>query len=547
MGGREVGGLANTLASHLEFGNPESYALVSDYWQTTTLAKEPGLKAVDMFDAIADGKVKAVWIMATNPAASLPNAEKVRAALEQCDFVVVSDCIADTDTGKLAHVLLPAQGWAEKSGTVTNSERRISRQRRIIEPLGQAKADWWIMCEVAKRMGFETAFSYQHEADIFREYAQMTTVANLANERDLSLETLCHKSQQQYDDLQPVQWPARDSSPETERLFSSGDFYTPDRKGRFIALQYRAPATKVSGDYPFALNTGRIRDQWHTMTRTGLAARLGGHIPEPFVAINPTDAAALGIEQDAIVQLQSDYGTALGRADITGNVATGQLFMPIHWTGSHSAKGTVSAVVSPEFDALSGQPESKFTPVALTPWDHASQGWLLVREPIDKPEWDYWVMQRVEGGYLYSIAGQLPAQALADELKTYCAGERAGTTLDFSDAARGSHRYCHYNDDTLSSAFMVASRLTSGDKDWATELLSQSFELDARRSLLAGHAIGDLARGKLICACKQVGSKLLQETAASENITCVAALSEATSAGTGCGSCLPELEQFLSE
>ncbi|WP_333704987.1 molybdopterin-dependent oxidoreductase, partial [Vibrio hepatarius] len=184
MGGREVGALANTLASHMEFDNSEHQALIREFWQTDRLATKPGLKAVDLFDAMADGKIKAVWIMATNPLVSLPDSAKVKAALEACPFVVVSDCIADTETSRMADLLLPAQGWSEKSGTVTNSERRISRQRRIMPSPGMAKPDWWIISQVARKMGYHDAFRYRHEGQIFAEYAQLSTLGNNNGERD---------------------------------------------------------------------------------------------------------------------------------------------------------------------------------------------------------------------------------------------------------------------------------------------------------------------------------------------------------------------------
>lgn len=225
MGGREVGGLANTLAAHFEFGDPQSHQTVSEFWQTDSLATRAGLKAIDLFDAMNEGKIKAVWIMATNPVVSLPDSEKIKTALEKCPFVVVSDCIADTETTRLADVVLPAQGWSEKSGTVTNSERRISRQRRVLPSPGEAKPDWWILKEVAQKMGFKEQFDYRHEGEIFKEYCEMTALGNETGKaRDLCLIGLTQLDEKGYGELTPQQWPVLEYQPEIieQRMFTDG-------------------------------------------------------------------------------------------------------------------------------------------------------------------------------------------------------------------------------------------------------------------------------------------------------------------------------------
>jgi assimilatory nitrate reductase catalytic subunit len=206
MGGREVGGLANQLAAHMDIQNPKHHDLVSRFWQTDKLATQAGAKAVDLFRDVESGKIKAVWIMATNPVVSLPDADQVKNALAKCDLVIVSDCEANTDTTDLANILLPAQGWSEKDGTVTNSERRISHQRGFLTPVGEAKADWWIMTEVAKRMGFAEAFPYQSAVEIFREHAALSAFEN-NGERDFDIGAMATISDQDYADLNFIQWP----------------------------------------------------------------------------------------------------------------------------------------------------------------------------------------------------------------------------------------------------------------------------------------------------------------------------------------------------
>ncbi|HEX5361930.1 MAG TPA: molybdopterin-dependent oxidoreductase, partial [Fluviicoccus sp.] len=311
MGGREVGGLANMLAAHMDLENPVHRERVQRFWQSPSIPEKSGLKAVDLFDAVHEGKVKAVWIMATNPVVSLPNADKVRAALEKCELVIVSDCIADTDTMRLAHIRLPALGWGEKDGTVTNSERRISRQRGLLPPPGEAKPDWWALAEVGKALGYKAGFSYTHPAQIFREHAALSAFENNAESgiRDFNIGLLAQLDNSEYNTLKPLQWPVTPDAPlGTERLFGDNRFYTPDGKARLVALSHRAPVNALSADYPLVLNTGRIRDQWHTMTRSGLTPRLLQHIGEPFAEMHPDDAKSRGLKEGGLVRLSSRWG-----------------------------------------------------------------------------------------------------------------------------------------------------------------------------------------------------------------------------------------------
>ncbi|MCL4153938.1 UNVERIFIED_CONTAM: hypothetical protein GTU68_040254, partial [Idotea baltica] len=306
MGGREVGGLANMLAAHMELENEVHRDRVQRFWNAPTIASKPGFKAVELFDAVADGQVKAIWIMATNPVDSMPNADAVEEALRNCPFVVVSDVAAETDTLRHAHVKLPSLGWGEKSGTVTNSERCISRQRAVVRGPEGARADWWQMAEVGKRMGFSGAFSYDNAAAIFREYAAQTEFENNGS-RDLDIGAYAAVSDAVYDALAPFHWPApRQGKPASgdARFFANGDFYTADRKARFVPVI--APATapeNLMSDYQLVLNTGRIRDHWHTMTRTAKSARLSAHIAEPFAEFHPGDALKLGIRSADLVRV----------------------------------------------------------------------------------------------------------------------------------------------------------------------------------------------------------------------------------------------------
>jgi assimilatory nitrate reductase catalytic subunit len=242
MGGREVGGLANQLAAHMTFESAADVERVSRFWRAPGIARAPGLKAVDMFEAVGEGKIRAIWIMGTNPAVSLPNSSRVRAALADCEFVVVSECVEKTDTTAFAHVLLPAQSWGEKDGTVTNSDRTISRQRAFRRATGEARADWWAICGLAKRMGFSDAFNFAGPAQIFREHACLSAFEN-SGERVFNLAGLARLDDEGYADLEPVQWPLLERTAEaTKRLFSDGRFATPSGRARFVAVRFEKPA-----------------------------------------------------------------------------------------------------------------------------------------------------------------------------------------------------------------------------------------------------------------------------------------------------------------
>lgn len=561
MGGREVGGLANTLASHMEFGNSEHHQLISDFWNTQNLTEQPGLKAVDLFDAIDNGTVKAVWIMATNPVVSLPDADKIKRALINCPLVVVSDCIADTDTTRCADVLLPAQGWSEKSGTVTNSERRITRQRRLMPTPGEGKPDWWIMSEVAKRMGFGEAFNYLHEGEVFDEYARSTSLdyldENQQPKRDLDLSGLAGLSAKAYNRLAPQQWPLTqvDETIQHKRLFGDGRFFTPSGKAQFVGVRHLEPASTLSEAYPLSLNSGRIRDQWHTMTRTGLSVRLGAHLPEPYVSINKEDAKKYGVENGQIATLSNEWGNARIRVDVSHKLNSGQLFMPIHWTGVMASAGRVCTLVSPDTDAVSGQPEFKFTPVTIEPWAYESEALLLSATVIDTDPLDYWVRQKVTGGYLYRIASRLSPQALEEQLKPYCRplahaeGEiqKQDRQLNFSSPSRGQHRFARIDQAQLLSCYIIAPSLQEQDFDWVQNLLDSPVDDFVERSILTGVAEGKLAQGKTICACKQVGRNTISQAIREQGLSSVDDVSECTGAGTGCGTCVPELKQILDE
>ena len=384
MGGREVGGLANQLAAHMEIENPQHRDIVQRFWQSPIIADKQGLKAVDMFDAIADRRIKAVWIMSTNPLVSLPDADRARRALDACDLVVVSDCMRHTDTTRHAHVLLPALTWGEKDGTVTNSERRISRQRRFLPAPGAARADWQTVCDVAQRMGF-SGFDYPNVAAIFREHARLSSFENEGT-RDFDLSALNTLDDRAYDALTPIQWPVTREYPTgTPRMFETAKFFTADRKARFVPVTPRAAVNATSRDYPLVLNTGRVRDQWHTMTRTGKSARLLAHVFEPCAEFHPDDARMAGVENGGLARLTSPWGEMVARVVVTAEQRRGCVFVPMHWNGEYAGDGRVNALVNPATDPISGQPESKHTPVRAATYLPKWHAFILSRQEIERP------------------------------------------------------------------------------------------------------------------------------------------------------------------
>ncbi len=445
MGGRETGGLANMLAAHMEIDNPRHRDIVQGFWKSPSIATKPGLKAVDMFRAVGDGRIKALWIMATNPVDSMPEADGVREAIARCPFVVVSDVVRHTDTTALAQVLLPSLAWGEKDGTVTNSERRISRQRAFLASPGETRADWWQLAEVAKRMGFAPAFSWTKPAEIFAEYAALTGAGN-AGTRDLDISALADIGAAHYEDLAPLQWPQPRGEPVREtRFFADGGYFTPDRKARIVPTPWRANVAAADPDFPLLLNTGRIRDQWHTMTRTAKTPRLMGHIAEPFVEIHPRDAALLGLARASLARLESAHGSAVLRVDVTDRQQPGTVFAPMHWTDQLASAARVDALVQADVDPVSGQPALKSSRVRLEPYAPAWYAFAVMRHRPASAAWGYWALAPARSGWRIEFAGMQSVEEWNGAARELLVGlEQPGASyvdlLAYHDAATGQHR-----------------------------------------------------------------------------------------------------------
>ena len=434
MGGREVGALANLLAAHLDLDNSVHRKLVADFWQVPQpIAPEVGIQACDTADAILDGRIKAIWIMATNPVVSLPDADKFRRALAVCDLVIVSDCSVDSDTVKCADIVLPAQGWGEKSGTVTNSERRISRQRAVKPALGLAKPDWWILSQVARRMGL-SGFDYDHPSEIFNEHVALTAFKNDPNQsesknnqprylnlaKDLPMPIL---NRADYEVMPPFQWGgARITSTQVNLIaITPSDSASLPNFHHFHSHQRRQKTNKSdvknrdkrhnTDCNPSTVNlrliTGRLRDQWHTMTRTGLAPQLNQHESVPTLTIHPNEAKQLGVEKGDYVQLHPRYEqillnseattidtnnfstdtdnieqTVLAQIAISDSMRVGDAFMPMHWSNAFASFARVGTLIPTVVDPYSGQPELKNSAIRMSAVPMQTLGKIMVHPDL---------------------------------------------------------------------------------------------------------------------------------------------------------------------
>jgi assimilatory nitrate reductase catalytic subunit len=544
MGGREVGGLANQLAAHMRFDDPADRATLQAFWQSPTLPPKPGLKAVELFDAMLDGRIKALWIVATNPAASMPRADRIRTALSACPFVVVSDCWP-TDTTAHAHVVLPAAAWGEKDGTVTNSDRRISRQRAFRPAPGDARPDWWQFAEVGRRMGWPKAFAWQTPAGVFREHAALSGHANNGR-RVFDIGAMANLDEPGYAAMQPFRWPLpAGASTEAGRLFAQGGFSTADGRARFIPTHYQPlPATGLR------LNTGRVRDQWHTMTRTGLAPSLMNHTSEPVLAIHPIDAAAAGITHGTLTRVSTAEGQILLRADLRHTQRHGELFAPMHWTDQFASTGPVGRVVSANVDPISGQPELKATPATVAPVNVHFHGLLLRRTGGALHDTCHWVRVPVTEGQMYRLAG-LRALPQGEDLTRFASSLLdlpPGTEwLEAADKRRGILRVAAVFDGALEACLFLARDAASLPNEAAViPMLGAPVPDAARTRILAGRMYdAAAAEGPKVCACFGVTRDAIRHAIATHRLDSVKQIGALLKAGTNCGSCIPELEVLL--
>jgi assimilatory nitrate reductase catalytic subunit len=537
MGGREVGGLANQLAAHRMFDD-ESIKTVGDFWQAKRMATKPGLKAVDLFDACHDGKIKVLWIMATNPVASLPDANKIKAALKNVETVIVSDVVNNNDTLPYADIKLPALAWAEKDGTVTNTERMISRQRAFLFAPGQAKSDWSAIAEVAKQLGHTDAFDWHNSHEVFREHAQLSTI-NSNSPLKFDLSDAANLSFRDYQDWTPKQWPLTNGT-STPRLFGNGQFSTSSGKATMVPVTPVAiPA--INPD-TFVLNTGRFRDQWHTMSRTGFASTLTKHTNQFEIHVNPNDALKKNIKSGDLVEVQSSLGTFFALARLDEGLQSRNVFASMHWNDTFSNKGGVSNVIEATIDPISGQPASKHSTVNIQAKKITVSGFYFVKNGSETSPWlnDTVAFKTItQSGTLYQFFKT--DQSLADfkeslELKTPydVTSTESDRAVTFKGDENGMYEWiaaesnlCEWPDiDYLD----FAAKTSMGD------LVDQE--------ILNGYSDNVQNLGKIICTCFSVTDRQIQHHFKENPEGTLEGLQKELKCSTNCGSCLSEVKEL---
>jgi assimilatory nitrate reductase catalytic subunit len=524
MGGREVGGLATMLAAHMDIENSDHRRAVQEFWSAPRMPVKAGLKAVDLFEAVHDGRIKALWIMATNPAVSMPNSNFIADALKACPYVVVSDVTANTETAGYAHVLLPAQGWGEKDGTVTNSERMISRQRRFVEPVGTARPDWKIMADVATAMGF-SGFKYTSAADIFDEHAKLTTVGN-NGDRYLNLKDWIGA---EYENLHPKKWGGA-------QPFANGNFQTANGRAHFVPTRYKT----IQSD-GLTLNSGRIRDQWHTMTRTGLVPRLFGHRAEPHVEMSHQDGLRLGIKVASLVEIEGGQGRSLARALLTDAVKPGQVFQPMHWSSSFANEALTNASLPSASDPVSGQPALKSAQVSIRPFPAKWYGFGVSLDPVTS-DMEYFAKRPLDRGMAFECAAKTLPNNWADFVAALFPHGEMPSFVQGADPAQ--FRSVALKDGFLSWAFFASPEPVLATREWLQQQLGKPVNPLA---ILAGRPVeAGEDKGPILCACMNVGRHEISRCIAKTPGVTLQDLCAATGAGTGCGSCRIEVQRILS-
>ena len=550
MGGREVGGFVNTLAAHVDLHDEPGRMAVKSFWHSPAIATRQGPKAVEMFDRIHEGKIKAVWIMATNPVVSLPDADKVKEALRNCEFVVVSDVMGNTDTAALAHVLLPALAWGEKDGTVTNSDRTISRQRAFLPPPGEARPDWRIICDVARAMGFD-GFNFISPHEIFREHAQLTAHHN-DGRRMLNLGAWANITATEYKNWQPAAWPMAEARESAKGpLFADGKFLHPDGKARFLPLTPRLPENAPTREFPLVFNTGRVRDHWHTMTRTGKSARLSAHVAEPYAEINTVDALRFKIRAGELATLRSKWGSMVVRVRTGADIPSGMVFSPIHWNRAFASDARVGALTNPVVDPISGEPEFKHTPVSI---EHFAASWyavMLTRSPLPPPATQWWTKVQGDKFVRYELAGNHSRDWSVEARRLL--GAPAGDALaevdwiEYRDPAKRVYRAAWFKGDRLEGCIYFDRLPALPERAWLARMFTMArCDAPARASLMAGRELEGMDQGALVCSCFGVGANPIAACARELGAAATPAeIGKRLKCGTNCGSCIPEIQAII--
>ncbi len=592
MGGREVGGLANLLSAHRDLSNPTHRAEVAALWQVPDVPANPGKTAVEMFQAAADGEIKALWIACTNPAQSMPDQATVRRALQRAEFVIVQEAFATTTTCDYADLLLPATTWGEKDGTVTNSERRISRVRPAVTAPGETRHDWSIAVDFARQL--ETMltprpgvvpgmlFNYPSAESVWNEHREST------RGRDLDITGMSYPM---LDTHGPQQWPLPEGATTGKtRLYEDGVFPTPDGRATFVNTVYKPVADPRESRYPFSLTTGRLRDQWHGMSRTGTLGRLFGHVAEPAIQMNPQDMARRLLKEGDLVHVTSNRGSLLVPLQASNEIGMSQAFMAMHW-GEEFLSGTtstgermmgVNALTTSAFCPSSKQPELKHAAVKILkaelPWTLLGVAWLPEGDALRARE-DFKALAQAfpsalqftscvpfsnntplaqgpagerSGLLIRAAAHETPGDDLVMRIEALL-GLDGHDVLRYADQKKGQRRAVQLvrdGDQVLLNGFSLAGDTTS--EMWIKTLLQDELPAQAYGRLLlvpgAKAPVAVQSRGKAICSCFNVtdvaiGAELA--TCNGDNDERLVQLQTKLKCGTNCGSCLPELKRMV--
>jgi assimilatory nitrate reductase catalytic subunit len=589
MGGREVGGMANLLSAHRDLANPQHRAEVAALWGVPEVPAKPGLTAVDLFEAAADGQIKALWIACTNPAQSMPDQKTVRRAFERAEFVIVQEAFATAATCELADLLLPASTWGEKEGTVTNSERRISRVRAAVAPAGQARPDWQIASQIGQRLAAELCrpqdarlLAYASPEAIWNEHRAST------RGRDLDITGLSYAQLE----AAPAQWPRPEGATQSQpRLYTNGRFATPDGRARFAAVRWEPVAEERVSQYPFSLTTGRLRDQWHGMTRTGTAGRLFAHTPEPCVQLHPQDLQRLGLQDGELAQVRSKRGSLVLPVQASAQIAPLQAFIAMHWgpevLSGRNAQGQpglgVNVLTTSAYCPSSKQPELKHAAVQITPlpsasrWSLMAMAWLpaeqvwLARRALQQhlPRFDFASLvpfadptaeltdQTPRTGLLLRATSSQPCSPELLQQLLHLLKLDTPDTLRYQDSKRDQWRALRLNmPDTEGlrslQGFAVAGDTRSGR--WLQDLLEQGRALNwpARQWLQASSTPpqGSAPLSRQVCSCLNVRADAISaclQALPGNDVERLNLLQERLHCGTRCGSCVPELKRLIRQ
>ncbi|MDP1739863.1 nitrate reductase [Polaromonas sp.] len=598
MGGREVGGLANLLSAHRDMANPQHRAEVAALWGIPSVPEKPGKTAVEMFQAAADGEIKALWIACTNPAQSMPDQATVRRALQRAELVVVQEAFATPSTCDYADLLLPATTWGEKTGTVTNSERRISRVRPAVAAPGETRHDWSIAVAFAQRL--EKLLPVQKISTLFPWPVadEIVAVESIWNEhrestrgRDLDITGMSYAMLE----AAPQQWPLKEGEASGKvRLYEDGIFPTEDGKARFVNTVYKPVAEPRESRFPFSLTTGRLRDQWHGMSRTGTLGRLFGHVAEPSIQMNAQDMARRLLKDGDLVHVTSKRGSIVVPLQASPEVAVSQAFMAMHWGEEYlsglSASGErlagVNALTTSAYCPSSKQPELKHAAVKILkaelPWSLLAMAWLpegqalAAREQL-KPLMAAFAFSscvpfanevplgeagRQRTGVLFRAAAFEAAPAAMLKNIEAILGLDGADVLRYADAKKGQHRAARLvrkGEQAELAGFVLAGDVSA--QAWIKALLQDELPAQAygRLLLLPGaKAPGAMMpRGKPVCSCFSVSDEqiaaglraIVNEPGGAGLLASdderLLALQDKLKCGTNCGSCVPEIKRLI--